>query len=57
MELVFKNISLNINGTPQVIIAKTIKGKGVSFIEGHGKWHHRIPNEIEFKNILDELSQ
>ena len=40
---------------PLVLIANTIKGKGVSFIEGHGKWHHKIPNEDEFKAILKEL--
>ena len=30
---------------PQVCISDTTKGKGVSFLEGHGKWHHRIPNK------------
>ena len=34
----FKYIKFNIK--PSVIIGKTIKGKGVSFMEGHGKWHH-----------------
>lgn len=40
---------------PLALIANTIKGKGVSFMEGHGKWHHKIPNETEFRAILDEL--
>ena len=40
---------------PAMILANTIKGKGVSFIEGHGKWQHKIPNEIEMNKILEEL--
>ncbi|MBI4283923.1 MAG: transketolase [Chloroflexi bacterium] len=43
-------------GTPTVIIAKTVKGKGVPMIEGHGTWHHRIPTEEEFKVIMEALS-
>ena len=41
---------------PKVIIAKTIKGKGVSFIEGHGPWHHKIPNKDEYNKIMKELT-
>jgi len=41
---------------PCAIIAETIKGKGVDFIEGHGKWHHRIPNVDEMKEIRIRLS-
>ena len=40
---------------PTVIIASTIKGKGVSFIEGHGKWHHKIPTKEEIQDIKSEL--
>jgi len=42
--------------SPTVIIAHTVKGKGVSFIEGHGKWHHKIPSPQEFEKILQELT-
>lgn len=42
---------------PVALIANTIKGKGVSFIEGHGEWHHKIPNDSEFTIILSELKQ
>jgi len=45
-----------LTGTPTAIIARTIKGKGVSFIEGHGIWHHRIPSEEEYKTIMEALS-
>ena len=36
-----------------VIVCKTIKGKGAKILEGHGKWHHRIPNEYEYDEILN----
>ena len=41
--------------TPSVIICKTVKGKGVKTLEGHGRWHHRIPNEYEYKEILKQI--
>lgn len=44
-------------GRPKAVICKTVKGKGVSFIEGHGKWHHRVPNNEELKLISEELYQ
>jgi transketolase len=40
---------------PYAVIARTTKGKGVSFLEGHGKWHHRIPNAEEYAAIMEEL--
>lgn len=52
---IFKDVKFNTE-KPNVIIAKTIKGKGVSFMEGHGKWHHRTPNEIELKEALTQLN-
>jgi transketolase len=43
-------------GQPKVIVANTLKGKGVGMLEGHGQWHHRIPNEQEFRHIMEALS-
>ena len=43
-------------GTPTVILARTVKGKGVPLLEGHGLWHHRIPNEEEFRTIMEALA-
>ena len=43
------------NEKPTALIADTIKGKGVSFMEGHGQWHHKIPNDEEFLKIEKEL--
>lgn len=40
---------------PTVILAKTTKGKGISFMEGHGSWHHKMPNLDEMNLIRKEL--
>jgi len=41
---------------PVVIIAKTIKGKGVSFMEGDNIWHYKAPSEEEYQRAIKELS-
>ena len=41
---------------PTVIIAKTVKGKGVSFMENKASWHGKAPNEEEYKIAISELS-
>lgn len=40
---------------PTAIIAKTIKGKGVSYMENQVGWHGKAPNEEEYKQALKEL--
>lgn len=42
-------------GKPRMIIADTIKGKGISYMENIPKWHTGIPNEEELKNAYEEL--
>ena len=42
---------------PTVIIADTIKGYGVSFIENSVSWHHKVPNEEEYEKAMVELEQ
>lgn len=42
-------------GRPSCIIARTRKGRGVSFIEDHVEWHHRIPTDAELTAALEEL--
>ena len=44
------------NGRPSVVIAHTIKGKGVSFIEHNRAWHTKIPNGKEFIQAQEELN-
>lgn len=55
LHTVFSNITHAARGTPHAIIAHTVKGKGVSFTEGHGRWHHRIPDDQEMAGIEKEL--
>jgi transketolase len=43
-------------GRPNLIIAHTVKGKGISFIENAHKWHHRVPNDEEYDTALRELA-
>ena len=41
---------------PSMIIANTVKGKGVSFMEGHVDWHGKPPGKEEFENAMKELN-
>jgi len=41
---------------PTVIIANTVKGKGVSFMEGNPIWHYRMPNETELPILMRDLN-
>lgn len=45
----------NTKGKPTAIIAKTIKGKGVSFMENEVSWHGKAPNEEQYKLALEML--
>ena len=40
---------------PSVVIAKTTKGKGVSFMENHSEWHHGVPSDQEYEQAQQEL--
>jgi transketolase len=42
-------------GRPTFVIANTVKGKGVSFMENVAKWHHGVPGELELEQALAEL--
>ena len=54
IELSFKNISL-VKDKPSVIIAQTIKGKGVNFMENKVEWHYKTPSKNELSIALDEI--
>jgi len=43
------------NKRPTVIIANTIKGKGISYMENKIKWHHGVPSKDLLKNLNEEL--
>jgi transketolase len=40
---------------PGAVIARTVKGKGVSFMENDAAWHHRVPSEDEYGRAVAEL--
>jgi transketolase len=42
-------------GRPVIIIAKTVKGYGYSGAENQTGWHHKVPNEEQYKEIIAEL--
>jgi transketolase len=42
-------------GKPTCVIANTVKGRGVSFMENVAKWHHGVPSDAELKQALAEL--
>jgi transketolase len=42
-------------GRPTIIVARTVKGRGVSFMEGKHGWHGKAPNEEQLKQALEEL--
>ncbi|WP_145525625.1 transketolase [Yersinia vastinensis] len=47
---------LQSKGKPNVVIANTEKGAGISFIQGRVEWHHRVPKGAEIDLALEELS-
>ena len=46
-----------VKGQPTAIIAKTVKGKGVSFMENQVGWHGKAPNDEEYKMAMEELEK
>ena len=44
-------------GKPNLILANTVKGKGVSFMENVVKWHHGVPSEEQYDQAISDLEQ
>ena len=44
-------------GKPNLVLANTVKGKGISYMENNHIWHHRVPSEPEYQLAMDELDQ
>jgi transketolase len=42
-------------GKPTFVIANTVKGKGVSFMENVAKWHHGVPSDAELQQAMSDL--
>ncbi len=49
------DVARNIKGKPVCIIAKTIKGKGVSFMENKAEWHGKAPNQEQYEQAIKEI--
>ena len=49
------DVARNIKGKPVCIIAKTIKGKGVSFMENKAEWHGKAPNKEQYEQAIKEI--
>ena len=56
IEAAFKEAK-TVKGQPTAIIAKTVKGKGVSFMENQVGWHGKAPNDEEYKIAMEELEK
>ncbi len=52
----FSTLKASDTNTPKLVVAHTIKGKGVSFMEGQAGWHGKAPNDEETKTALAELA-
>lgn len=50
-------VARNIKEKPTCIIAKTIKGKGISYMENQVGWHGKAPNEEQYKEAIKELEK
>jgi transketolase len=44
-------------GKPNLVLARTIKGKGISFMEDMRVWHHKVPDDEEYSRAMQELEQ
>ena len=53
----FEKFSSCSNGKPTAIIAKTTKGKGVSYMEDQCGWHGKAPNEEQYLIAMKELEE
>ncbi len=49
--------SKTVKGQPTAIIAKTLKGKGVSYMENQAGWHGKAPNDEEYEIAMKELEK
>ena len=48
-------LAANTTGRPRIILADTVKGKGVSIMENNPNWHFKLPGRKEKKVFMQEL--
>ncbi len=49
--------AIAIKGQPSILIARTVKGKGVSFMENNSYWHGNVPSDEQLRQALSELGE
>ena len=52
---IYEELKEKDNNSPNVVICKTIKGKGFTFSENNNDWHHKIMTEKNYRSAIDEL--
>lgn len=57
MQSIFGNLRVRKSERPLMVIAQTIKGKGISFMENNPYWHHAVPNTAELQIARKELEE
>lgn len=56
-EIINALTSLKMSNLPSLLIANTIKGKGISFMENQAKWHHGAPSQAEYEQAKKEIER
>lgn len=56
-EALYAAVSPAGRGRPRCVIANTVKGKGVSFMETRVEWHHKVPTAAQARAALEELAR
>ena len=51
------NEAKTVKGKPTVLIANTVKGKGSKVMEGKANWHHKVPTEEEYAQIMADFKK
>jgi len=49
-------MAVNYRGQPSVVIAHTVKGKGISFMENDNFWHQKVPTKEQYEMALNQLN-
>tara|TARA_Y100000031_G_C8150943_1_gene352316 strand:- start:334 stop:1032 length:699 start_codon:yes stop_codon:yes gene_type:complete len=56
-ELYSAFVECNVENKPKVVIAQTIKGKGVSFMENNNEWHHNRVTKVHYDQAIQEMRE
>ena len=55
-EAIFDAVMGRRGGAPLLLVCRTVKGKGISYMENVAIWHYRSPNKEEYQRGLQELA-